>query len=252
MEINVEGLKLLAGAQSAAALALADSAGRLRSAASEFVPAQVGREYLRYGEQIVTAMETIGQQVTAWADTLEQTGQNWLTSANAMAAGDNSFAATLQALTQGESPSSELTSNAPSSEAPTDNPEYSNEAPTTMPSGEQKDWIDEAIRELRAAGYDIKDSDAAIIAKIIEKESGGNPNAINNWDSNAAAGTPSKGLMQTIDPTFNSYKLPGHDDIYNPVDNIIAGTRYAIERYGSLSNVPGIVAMNSGNSYVGY
>ena len=38
---------------------------------------------------------------------------------------------------------------------------------------------------------------------IIQHESGGNPNAINNWDSNAAAGMPSKGLMQTIDPTFN-------------------------------------------------
>ncbi|MEU8896548.1 transglycosylase SLT domain-containing protein [Nocardia sp. NPDC048505] len=130
--------------------------------------------------------------------------------------------------------------------------QYSSDAPTTMPTGEQKEWIEKAIQELRAAGYDVSDSDAAIIAKIIEKESGGNPNAINLWDSNAAAGIPSKGLMQTIDPTFNSYKLPGHDDIYNPVDNIIAGSRYAIERYGSLSNVPGIAAMNSGGSYVGY
>ncbi|MEV0249097.1 transglycosylase SLT domain-containing protein [Nocardia sp. NPDC050712] len=130
--------------------------------------------------------------------------------------------------------------------------QYSSDAPTTMPTGEQKEWIEKAIQELRAAGYDISDSDAAIIAKMIEKESGGNPNAINLWDSNAAAGIPSKGLMQTIDPTFNSYKLPGHDDIYNPVDNIIAGSRYAIERYGSLSNVPGIAAMNAGGSYVGY
>ncbi|WP_194816049.1 transglycosylase SLT domain-containing protein [Nocardia sp. XZ_19_385] len=147
-----------------------------------------------------------------------------------------------------QSPSSNLTSNTGSG---TGN-QYSSDAPTTMPTGEQKEWIEKAIQELRAAGYDISDSDAAIIAKIIEKESGGNPNAINLWDSNAAAGIPSKGLMQTIDPTFNSYKLPGHDDIYNPVDNIIAGSRYAIERYGSLSNVPGIAAMSKGGSYVGY
>ncbi|MFE3446625.1 transglycosylase SLT domain-containing protein [Nocardia sp. NPDC059180] len=125
-------------------------------------------------------------------------------------------------------------------------------APTEMPTGEKAQWIQEAIQTLRENGYDISDSDAAIIAAIIEKESGGNPNAINLWDSNAAAGIPSKGLMQTIDPTFNSYKLAGHDDIWNPVDNIIAGSRYAIERYGSLSNVPGIVAMGQNQSYVGY
>ncbi|WP_308646536.1 transglycosylase SLT domain-containing protein [Nocardia cyriacigeorgica] len=124
--------------------------------------------------------------------------------------------------------------------------------PTKMPTGEQAQWIQEAIRVLRENGYDVSDSDAAIIAAIIEKESGGNPNAINLWDSNAAAGIPSKGLMQTIDPTFNSYKLAGHDDIWNPVDNIIAGSRYAIERYGSLSNVPGIVAMSQNQGYVGY
>lgn len=124
--------------------------------------------------------------------------------------------------------------------------------PTTMPTGDQKKWIEEAIKALREKGYNISDSDAAIIATIIEKESGGNPNAINLWDSNAAAGIPSKGLMQTIDPTFNAYKLPGHDDIWNPVDNIIAGSRYAIERYGSLSNVPGIVAMSHKGGYVGY
>lgn len=124
--------------------------------------------------------------------------------------------------------------------------------PTTMPTGDQKKWIEDAIRVLRAQGYDISDSDAAIIATIIEKESGGDPHAINLWDSNAAAGIPSKGLMQTIDPTFDSYKLPGHGDIWNPVDNIIAGTRYAIERYGSLDNVPGIVAMAGGQGYRGY
>ncbi|WP_280266262.1 transglycosylase SLT domain-containing protein [Nocardia wallacei] len=121
-----------------------------------------------------------------------------------------------------------------------------------MPTGTQAEWIREAIRILREQGYDIKDSDAAIIAAIIEKESGGNPHAINNWDSNAAAGHPSKGLMQTIDSTFNAYALPGHGDIWNPVDNIIAASRYSLDRYGSLDNVPGIAAMRGGGSYVGY
>jgi WXG100 family type VII secretion target len=71
-------------------------------------------------------------------------------------------------------------------------------------------------------------------------------------NSNAAAGHPSKGLMQTIDSTFNSYKLPGHDDIWNPVDNIIAGIRYSIARYGSVANVPGIQSMQHGGAYRGY
>lgn len=124
--------------------------------------------------------------------------------------------------------------------------------PTKMPTGDLAQWIDQAIEVLRENGYDIKDSDAAIIATMIEKESSGNPHAINLWDSNAEAGTPSKGLMQTIDPTFNAHALPGHTDIWNPVDNICAGTAYAIDRYGSLDNVPGIVNMSHGAGYVGY
>jgi SLT domain-containing protein/cell wall-associated NlpC family hydrolase len=90
------------------------------------------------------------------------------------------------------------------------------------------------------------------IASIIQHESGGNPHAQNNWDSNAKAGHPSKGLMQTIDSTFSRWALPGHGDIWNPVDNIIAGTRYAMGRYGSLDNVPGIKSMTHGGKYKGY
>ena len=68
----------------------------------------------------------------------------------------------------------------------------------------------------------------------MNQESGGNPRAINNWDSNAAAGTPSKGLMQVIDPTFAAHKDPGYDDIWDPESNIRASMNYALSRYGSL------------------
>jgi uncharacterized protein YukE len=120
------------------------------------------------------------------------------------------------------------------------------------PPGNVQEWIRQAIEELRKQGINVTEADAQRIWQIIQHESGGNPHAINNWDSNAAAGTPSKGLMQTIDPTFNSYKLPGHGDIWNPVDNICAGVNYAISRYGSLGNVPGIKATEGGGGYVGY
>jgi uncharacterized protein YukE len=120
------------------------------------------------------------------------------------------------------------------------------------PPGNVQEWIRQAIEILRANGINVSEADAQRIWQIIQHESGGNPHAINNWDSNAAKGTPSKGLMQTIDPTFDGYKLPGHGDIWNPVDNICAGVNYAVSRYGSLANVPGIKAMASGGDYRGY
>ncbi len=124
--------------------------------------------------------------------------------------------------------------------------------PSAMPAGETGVWINQAMQILAQNGYDVGQIDPAAIATIIAHESSGNPHAINLWDSNAVAGHPSKGLMQTIDSTFNSYALPGHGDIWNPVDNIIAGVRYSIDRYGSISNVPGVANLHGGGSYVGY
>jgi uncharacterized protein YukE len=120
------------------------------------------------------------------------------------------------------------------------------------PQGQVAEWIRQAIEILKAHGYPVEKMNPNDIWMIIQHESGGDPTAINNWDSNAAKGTPSKGLMQTIDPTFNAHALPGHTNIYNPVDNIIAGVRYAIDRYGSVSNVPGVVGVKTGSGYRGY
>ena len=124
--------------------------------------------------------------------------------------------------------------------------------PSAQPTGEVGQWINTALQILHQNGYDTSQINPADIAAIIRHESAGNPHAINGWDSNAAAGHPSKGLMQTIDSTFNAHALPGHRDIWNPVDNIIAGVRYAIDRYGSGANVPGIVKLHRGGAYVGY
>ncbi|MFF9011514.1 transglycosylase SLT domain-containing protein [Streptomyces sp. NPDC014870] len=78
------------------------------------------------------------------------------------------------------------------------------------------------------------------IQRNIMRESSGNPLAINNWDSNAAKGTPSKGLLQVIEPTFLAYHVPGTSmDLYDPVANITAACNYAADRYGSIDNVNG-------------
>ncbi|MGW0698969.1 transglycosylase SLT domain-containing protein [Streptomyces sp. NPDC002867] len=78
------------------------------------------------------------------------------------------------------------------------------------------------------------------IHRNIMRESSGNPLAINNWDINAVNGTPSKGLLQVIDPTFRAYHVPGTPfDSYDPVANITAACNYAAARYGSIDNVNG-------------
>lgn len=114
-------------------------------------------------------------------------------------------------------------------------------------------WIGEAFAVLEAHQIPASELDVRDVLLIIEHESGGNPNAINRTDINAQNGDPSRGLMQTISTTFNAYALPGHNgSIYDPVDNIIAGCRYAIDRYGSLAAVPGVRAVKAGRPYVGY
>ncbi|WP_251947540.1 NlpC/P60 family protein [Levilactobacillus brevis] len=65
-------------------------------------------------------------------------------------------------------------------------------------------------------------ADIANIERVIQHESGGNAKAINNWDSNAKAGTPSKGILQFIDPTFQHYAMKGHKNIYSDLDQLLA------------------------------
>ncbi|MER7401758.1 LysM peptidoglycan-binding domain-containing protein [Streptomyces sp. NPDC000070] len=98
-------------------------------------------------------------------------------------------------------------------------------------------WIREALDIMAQKG--IPGSYDGIYRNIM-RESSGNPQAINNWDSNAAKGTPSKGLLQTIDPTFQAYHVDGTSwDPYDPVANITAACNYAADRYGSIDNVNG-------------
>lgn len=74
-----------------------------------------------------------------------------------------------------------------------------------------------------------------ILAQI-QQESSGNPKAINLWDSNAAAGMPSKGLLQVIRPTYVYYAKKGYKNAYRyqtvPYTNIWAALNYVKARYG--------------------
>ncbi|MFE2101079.1 NlpC/P60 family protein [Streptomyces sp. NPDC059468] len=123
-----------------------------------------------------------------------------------------------------------------------------NGASGAMPTGSLKSWIKSALGIL----HQDTSANERYVNTMAMHESSGNPRAINLTDSNAAAGHPSKGILQTIDSTFNAYSIKGHKDIWNPVDNIIAGVRYAESRYGSLANVPGIKSLNNGGAYKGY
>uniref|UniRef100_UPI003850B37A tape measure protein n=1 Tax=Lacticaseibacillus casei TaxID=1582 RepID=UPI003850B37A len=87
-------------------------------------------------------------------------------------------------------------------------------------------WKPYVIKALKANGFDASDYQVAAWMRVIQRESNGNPKAINLWDSNAKAGIPSMGLVQTIGPTFNAYKFPGHNDVYNGYDDLLAGIHY--------------------------
>ncbi|MFE2418150.1 transglycosylase SLT domain-containing protein [Streptomyces hokutonensis] len=96
-------------------------------------------------------------------------------------------------------------------------------------------WINHALAIMKQKG--IPGSYYGLYKNIM-RESSGNPSAVNGWDVNAVNGTPSIGLLQVIQPTFNAYHVSGTStNIYDPVANITAAANYAAARYGSIDNV---------------
>ena len=101
------------------------------------------------------------------------------------------------------------------------------------PGGAVERWRPIVLQALRMMGQ--PESYADLTLRRLNQESSGNPGIVNNWDINARNGTPSKGLMQVIDPTFRAYAMPGYNtNIFDPLSNILASMRYALARYGSL------------------
>jgi Transglycosylase SLT domain len=116
------------------------------------------------------------------------------------------------------------------------------------PSAGVEQWNDQVNLALDRNG--LPRSLAPNVKKQIGTESSGNPNAINNDDSNAVAGHPSQGLLQTIPSTFQHYHLPGDSNsITDPQANLDAAIGYAKETYGpTLMNSQG-TGIGSGRGY---
>lgn len=106
-----------------------------------------------------------------------------------------------------------------------------------IPTGQHLAMIDAA---LSADGINKADWPRweAGMNTLVQRESGWNSSAVNNWDSNAKAGHPSGGLAQVIGPTFASNRNPSlPNNLLDPVANLAAAINYITRRYGDISKV---------------
>lgn len=104
-------------------------------------------------------------------------------------------------------------------------------------------WAGTVARALSILG--LPQSLAGRVLYQMKTESGGDPNAQNNWDINALEGHPSQGLMQVIPSTFSAYHVAGTSwNIRDPLANVAAAINYARHVYG-----PSLGALGSGHGY---
>ncbi|MFP3929565.1 tape measure protein [Enterococcus faecium] len=96
-------------------------------------------------------------------------------------------------------------------------------------------WRSQVIEAAKMVGFPTDKGHIDRIISQIQTESGGNEKAVQGGytDINTITGDLAKGLMQTISATFNAYKMPGHGNIFNGYDNILAGLRYIRAQYGT-------------------
>ena len=96
-------------------------------------------------------------------------------------------------------------------------------------------WKSQVVDALKANGLSTSSDMVNKVLRQIATESGGNEKAVQGGytDVNTLSGDLAKGLMQTISATFNAHSFPGHKNIFNGYDNLLAALSYAKARYGS-------------------
>lgn len=106
-----------------------------------------------------------------------------------------------------------------------------------IPTGDRLAIIDAALQADGIAKGSWPTWEAGLNT-LISRESAWDAGAVNNYDSNAAAGTPSEGLAQVIAPTFAAYRNPSlPDSLTNPIANVAAAINYINATYGGINNV---------------
>lgn len=108
-------------------------------------------------------------------------------------------------------------------------------------SGVQR-WKSDVEKALSKLGLSTSASMVNRVLRQINTESGGNPRAMGGTDG--LADGHAMGLMQVKPGTFRAYHLPGHNDIWNGFDNMLAGLNYAKHRYGR-----GLSFLGNGHGY---
>lgn len=95
--------------------------------------------------------------------------------------------------------------------------------PDVGPAGIGRQFDDSLIaKAAKAMHVNLSAGELATVKAVIQHESGGNSSVVNNWDSNARAGHPSKGVLQFIQSTFDAYAVGGHHNILNAYDQLLA------------------------------
>lgn len=84
------------------------------------------------------------------------------------------------------------------------------------------DWTEAIKHAAKMMNVNLDQNGLNAVLRRINQESGGSETVTNNWDSNARAGHPSTGLLQYIQPTFDSWKVQGYEDIHKGFHQLLA------------------------------